>query len=94
MPFVVSNHVSISGFVEWGYSATAPFLGKVFDSYGLLKITLRVPHILSVKFPLHGTPSGPGAFFDFSFLIANTTSYFVITQSIVSCWVFSVAWDN
>ena len=88
MPFVVSNHVSISGFVEWGYSATAPFLGKVFDSYGLLKITLRVPHILSVKFPLHGTPSGPGAFFDFSFLIANTTS------SIVFCWLFSVAWDN
>ena len=53
--------------------------GKVFD---LSKITLRVPHIVSVKHFNASTLSGLGAYFDFRILIADTTSSFVITQSV------------
>ena len=77
-----------------GYSATTPCYswGRCLICTSLLKITLRVSHILSVKhFNVStGIPSGLGAFLDFSFLIADTTSSFMITQSVVSCWVSPV----
>jgi len=93
---VVSNCVSIFRSVD-GVIVPQPhaILGRrCLICTSLLKITLRVSHILSVKHfnasNSTGILSGPGAFLDFCFLIADTTSSFVITQSIVSCWVSPV----